>query len=159
LGGRDIKSRRLLSFLERKAMNDAINVDAAQGDAQDDAPLASEDGHQLTPAASSGTQPAAGRNQIGQSSTTVYVSVHGGNNDLLRVIIDRTAPRNKIIRDLALELSKFGVPYRSVDPRIFDAVRLQEQENVSFQEASTRVFGNPDMAERIRYWRNNWSRQ
>ena len=93
------------------------------------------------------------------SESSVSLSVTPDDPTILTAVIDRTATRSRIVEDLQAELAKFGVPYRDVDRRIFEAVRQREREGLSYTEASVRIFGNPDKAELIRYWHNNWKRQ
>jgi hypothetical protein len=88
----------------------------------------------------------------------IFLAVYEGDPRILFAKIDRTAPQTNIIGDLKRELPLFGVPYRSVDPRIFEAVLLKRtKRHLTYREVSEQVFGRPREAESIRYWLNKWS--
>jgi hypothetical protein len=90
------------------------------------------------------------------SQPSVIVSVRGGDPTILEAFIDRTASQQRIISDLRRELCNFAVPYRrELDKKILEAIRVH-LEGATFKEASIYVFGNPDYARAIRYWRNKW---
>jgi hypothetical protein len=78
---------------------------------------------------------------------------------ILTALIDRTASRRRIIDDLRRALPQFAVPYRDLEPKILEAIRLKLTDNLTFEEASIFVFGTPDHARAIRYWRNRWEIQ
>jgi hypothetical protein len=91
------------------------------------------------------------------SQPSVIVSVRGDDPTILEAFIDRTASQQRIISDLRRELRKFAVPYRrDLDKRILKAIRVHLEEGATFEEASICLFGNPDSARAIRYWRNKW---
>ena len=90
--------------------------------------------------------------------SSVSVSISKDDPTIITAVIDRTAPQAQIVENLKEQLAAAGVPYRPVDPRIFQAVMLCERDGVSLREASIRLFGTPDMEDRIRYWRNSWGR-
>ena len=69
------------------------------------------------------------------------------------LVIDLLAPRKQIIRELDKALRRY-VPYRPIDPLIYKAVALVEQEGMSYEDASRRVFQTPRRASTIRNWRN-----
>jgi hypothetical protein len=94
-----------------------------------------------------------------QSESSVSLSVKGDDRTILEAVIDRTKSQSRILGDLRKELGKCGVPYRDVDPRIFEAVRLHEHDGLTYEEASIRTFGNDGKASSIRYWHNNWARK
>ena len=77
---------------------------------------------------------------------------------ILTALIDRTASQKRILNDLrrALALRDLAVPYRELEPGIVKAITIKLRENTTFEEASIRVFGTPDLGGRIRYWRNRW---
>jgi hypothetical protein len=89
----------------------------------------------------------------------VFLSVKNDDPTVLTALIDRTASRKKIIDDLRRALPQFAVPYRELKPKIVEAIQAQSRENITFEEASTRVFGTPNRARTIRYWRNKWGLQ
>ena len=91
--------------------------------------------------------------------SSVSLSVCQGDQTILAAVIDRTASQTAIIKDLRQELPKFGVPYRDVDPRILEAIRSKLTENLTFEQASIWVFGDPNFARKIRYWQNRWQLQ
>src|SRR5882672_3217441 len=64
-----------------------------------------------------------------------------------------------ILVDLRQELSIFAVPYRNVDKRIVEAIRLKFAQNITYEEAAIRVFGNEKLGRKIRYWQNRWQLQ
>ena len=90
---------------------------------------------------------------------SVSLSVREEDRTTLAAIIDITASRTKIIDDLRHELSKFAVPYRKLDKRILEAIRLRSAENLTYVEAAICVFGDPRSARKIRYWQNRWELQ
>jgi hypothetical protein len=68
--------------------------------------------------------------------------------------IDLLASRTQIICDLDKALRQF-IPYRPIDPRIFEAIALMEREgDLGYVDASLRVFGTADHAGKIRNWYN-----
>ena len=75
---------------------------------------------------------------------------------ILTALIDRTASQKRILEDLRQRLPDFAVPYRELEPRIVEAIWIKIRENITFEEASICVFGTPNLAGRIRYWRNRW---
>jgi hypothetical protein len=127
------------------ATSSAVQVESAQAES----PREPENG---------GTEKPSSENKAA-SGSSVRLSVRPNDPTILTALIDRTATRSRIVEDLQGELAKFGVPYRDVDQRIFEAVRLLKREGLSYSEASVRVFGYPDKAELIRYWQNNWGRR
>ena len=66
----------------------------------------------------------------------------------------------QMVNDFRKALPKLDPPppYREVDPRIFEAVRLLRREKLTYEQASIRVFGSGGQADSIRYW-DNWYRQ
>jgi hypothetical protein len=86
----------------------------------------------------------------------VTLSVYGMDPLLLNAHIDRTASQSTIVKDLQNQLTRFGVPYRALDKRIPEAIRIKLDQDLTFEEASIRVFGNADFARRLRRWRNRW---
>jgi hypothetical protein len=90
---------------------------------------------------------------------SALLSVERGDPTLLAAIVDRTASRKKIIDDLRRALPKFAVPYRKIQPDLLQAIRLTLTENMTFEQASIRVYGTPKHAGAIRYWRNRWELQ
>jgi hypothetical protein len=96
---------------------------------------------------------------MNESERSVSLLVKGDDRTILQAVIDRTKSQSRILKDLRKELAGFGVPYRDVDPRLFEAVRLHESDGLTYAEASIRVFGNDGMANSIRYWHNNWARK
>ena len=72
----------------------------------------------------------------------------------IKLTLDLSASRNSILDEFATHLRDIGIPYRAVDPRVYEAVELVRTENVSFREASILVFNSPDKCEQIRYWYN-----
>jgi len=91
--------------------------------------------------------------------SSVELSVAGADVSLLTAFIDRTASQSTIIRDLQSKLTDFAVPYRRLDRRILEAIRIKLNENLTYDEASIRVFGNPNFSRKLRYWRNRWGMQ
>jgi hypothetical protein len=89
----------------------------------------------------------------------VALSVSKDDPTILTALIDRTASQKRILNDLRRALPDFAVPYRELEPGIVEAIRRRIRENITFQEASIWVFGTPDLAGRIRYWRNRWGLQ
>jgi hypothetical protein len=75
---------------------------------------------------------------------------------ILTALIDRTASQKRILDDLRRALPELAVPYRELEPRIIEAIRIKQTENISFQSASICAFGSPDRHRMIRYWRNRW---
>jgi len=90
---------------------------------------------------------------------SVSLSVRPEDRTILVANIDRTASQTTIINDLRQELSQFAVPYRNVDQRILEAIRLKLAENITNEEAAIRVFGDVNFARKIRYWQNRWQLQ
>jgi len=97
--------------------------------------------------------------EIQQAQPSVSLSVHEEDHTILVALIDRTASKTKIINELREALSEFAVPYRNVDRRIVEAIRLKLAENITYEEAAIRVFGNAKLARKIRYWQNRWQLQ
>jgi hypothetical protein len=95
----------------------------------------------------------------GEKQSSVRLSVSEVDCTILTALIDRTASQKRIIDDLRRVLTQFAVPYRELDPRILEAIRVKLRENITFEEASICVFGTPDHARMIRYWRNRWELQ
>ena len=87
---------------------------------------------------------------MNKSSTTIELK--GCTDSFLTVAIDRWASRRDILKELRAVLRKYGVPARPVDPRILSALRLRREHALSFREAARRVFGDPKLADRLRYW-------
>jgi hypothetical protein len=87
---------------------------------------------------------------------TVSLSVSKDDPTILMALIDRTASQKRIVDSLRRALPQLAVPYRELDSRIVDAIRIKLTENITFQEASIYVFGTPDQCRAIRYWRNRW---
>lgn len=104
----------------------------------------------------SSAKPRPNKLEIEEHQSTVLLSEKNDDPTILSALIDRTAPQNKIIADLRRQLTDFGVPYRKLDPQMLEAINLKVKENLSFQEASIRIFGSPKLAQKIRYWRNRW---
>jgi hypothetical protein len=102
---------------------------------------------------------AAGIGEAHDQQPSVVLSVSADDRRILTALIDRTAPQRRIIDDLRLVLPQFAVPYRELDPRIVEAIQVKLRENMTFEEASICVFGTPDYARVIRYWRNRWELQ
>ena len=90
---------------------------------------------------------------------SVHLSVRKEDSAILEAVIDRTASQTAIIDDMRQELPRFDVPYRDVDPRILEAIRVKSAENLTFEQASIWVFGDPNFARKIRYWQNRWQLQ
>jgi hypothetical protein len=89
-----------------------------------------------------------------EQANPVWVSVHKDDRSILSIIIDRTTNLHTVMKALRRALRPL-VPYRPVDPRVFEAVRMIEAgEAKSYRHASIRLFGTPAKAEQIRYWRN-----
>lgn len=88
--------------------------------------------------------------------SSVSLSLRKEDHTILVATIDRTASQTKIINDLRKELPKFAVPYRNVDQRILEAIRVKFAENLTDEEAALYVFGDASYARSIRYWRNRW---
>jgi hypothetical protein len=87
---------------------------------------------------------------------SVSMSFSDGDPTILTVLIDRTASRNKILNDLKAALPKFAVPYRDLEPRIIEAIKVKANENITLEEASIRVFRQKSLPRSLRYWRNRW---
>ncbi len=96
---------------------------------------------------------------VEELQSSVHLSVRLEDKTTVAAIIDITASRTKIINDLRRELSRFAVPYRNLDKRILEAIRVRSVENLNYEEASIRVFGDPSFARKIRYWQNRWQLQ
>lgn len=97
---------------------------------------------------------------VKQREPSVFLSVSKGDPLVCTAIFDRTASRNRLVNDFRKALPKLDPPppYREVDPRIFEAVRLLRQEKLTYEQVSVRVFGSGKQADSIRYW-DNWCRQ
>ena len=97
---------------------------------------------------------------VKQREPSVFVSVSKGDPLVCTAIFDRTASRTRLDKDFRAAIRKLDPPppYREVDPRIFEAVRLLRREKLTYEQASIRVFGSGNQAENIRYW-DNWYRQ
>jgi hypothetical protein len=94
------------------------------------------------------------------SGSSVIVRVRTGDSTHLEALIDRSAPRKKIINDLREQLRQFAVPYRErLDQRVLEGLRLYQEEGLTFDQASISVFGDPKSARTLRYWRNMWGLQ
>jgi hypothetical protein len=91
--------------------------------------------------------------------SSVLLLVKSDDRTVLTALIDRTASQKKIIDEFRRALPRFAVPYRELEPQVLDAIRLRVTENITFEEASIRVFGTPNYARTIRYWRNRWGFQ
>ena len=89
----------------------------------------------------------------------VALSVSNDDPTILTALIDRTASQKRILDDLRRALPDFAVPYRELEPGIVKAIRIKIRQNITFEEASICAFGIPDLAGRIRYWRNRWGLQ
>ncbi len=91
---------------------------------------------------------------------SVHISVSPDDPTICTVTIDRTVSQKRLVKDFRAAIRKLDPPppYREVDPRIFEAVRLLGQEKLTYEQASIRVFGSGNQAENIRYW-DNWYRQ
>lgn len=91
--------------------------------------------------------------------SSVSLSVRKEDHTILVANIDRTASQTKIMNDLRKELPKFAVPYRNVDQRILEAIRVKSARNLTDEEAALGVFGDARYARQIRYWQNRWELQ
>ena len=91
---------------------------------------------------------------------SVHISVSPDDPTICTAVFDRTASRKRLVSDLRKALAKLDPPppYREVDPRIFESVRLLRLERPTYEQACIRVFGSGKQAESIRYW-DNWYRQ
>lgn len=69
------------------------------------------------------------------------------------LLVDLTAPRKTIARDLNAELRRY-LPYRTIDPLLYDALELRAHEGITYCEASRRLYGHPRRADAIRYLAN-----
>jgi hypothetical protein len=69
------------------------------------------------------------------------------------LVLDATASQSRLRKELSKLPSQIGAPYRDIDARIVDAVE-KVNAGASFKRASIEIFGTPDRAETIRYWRN-----
>lgn len=67
--------------------------------------------------------------------------------------IDLIPGRKRIMRDLVRAVAKF-IPYRSIDPRIFQAIVLVASGTCGFKDASVRIFQTGRKADDIRHWFN-----
>ncbi len=92
--------------------------------------------------------------------SSVHISVNPDDPTICTAVFDRTASRKVLVEDFSAAIRKLDPPppYREVDPRIFQAVRLLRQEKLTYEQASVQVFGSGNQAENIRYW-DNWYRQ
>jgi hypothetical protein len=90
---------------------------------------------------------------------SVSLTVREQDRTVLTGYVDRTASQNRIIANLREELRKFSVPYRDVDQRILEAIRVKLTENITYEAASIWVFGDANFARQIRYWQNKWQLQ
>jgi hypothetical protein len=86
----------------------------------------------------------------------VSVSFRQDDPTILTVLIDRTASRTRILNDLKRVLPQFKVPYRELDPRLAEVVRLKATNGLTLKEASTSVYGSRILPRSVRYWRNKW---
>ena|ERR1700674_5737209 len=97
--------------------------------------------------------------EMHQMQPSVILSVRQEDRTTLVAVINRTVSKTTIINDLRQELSKFAVPYRNVDQRILEAIRVKLAENITYEEAAIYVFGDASFARKIRYWQNRWQLQ
>ena len=88
------------------------------------------------------------------SKDNVHTEVSEQSPSVLLSKINRNAPRKKIRQEIEATLKELDVPSRPVDPGIFEAVEYKRKTGCSFEEASIKVFGDPDKAESIRAWYN-----
>ncbi len=97
---------------------------------------------------------------VKQREPSVFVSVSKGDPLVCTAVFDRTASRKRLVSEFRKALAKLDPPppYREVDPRIFEAVRLLRREKLTYEQASIQVFGSSKQADSIRYW-DNWYRQ
>ena len=91
---------------------------------------------------------------------SVHISVSPDDPTICTVTIDRTVSQKRLVKDFRAAIRKLDPPppYREVDPRIFEAVRLLRREKLTYEQVSVQVFGSGNQAENIRYW-DNWYRQ
>ena len=91
---------------------------------------------------------------------SVVISVSPDDPTICTAVFDRTVSSKRLVIDFRAAIRKLdpAPPYREVDPRIFEAVRLLRQEKLTYEQASVQVFGSGNQAENIRYW-DNWYRQ
>jgi hypothetical protein len=94
--------------------------------------------------------------KLNTPDSSVWVSLRGEDPTHLTVLVDRTAPQNRILNDLQAALPEFAVPYRELEPRIIEAIRIKANENITLEEASIRVLGSKKFPRSLRYWRNKW---
>ena len=97
--------------------------------------------------------------EVQKLQSSVSLSMREEDHTILVANIDRTASQTTIINDLRQELSKFAVPYRNVDQRTIEAIRVKLAENLTYEEAAISVFGDVKFARKIRYWQNRWQLQ
>ncbi len=100
------------------------------------------------------------REEVQEVKSRTAVDLHLTGHELDRheiyfhLSIDLSFPRAQILDEIDKALRPF-IPYRSVDPRIFEAVELYEREgNLSFVDVSQRVFCNKNHVGKIRNWYN-----
>jgi hypothetical protein len=120
---------------------------------QADGRMEGEQSRMASPISEAATGDVAGTHD---RQASVLLSVSTGDVRILTALIDRTASGRRIIDDLRRALPEFAVPYRELERRIVEAIWVKSSESLTFEEASIRVFGTPDYARRIRYWRNKW---
>ena len=91
---------------------------------------------------------------------SVVISVNPDDPTICTAVFDRTASRKRLVKDFRAAIRKLDPlpPFREIDPRIFEAVRLLSREKLTYEQASIQVFGSGNQAENIRYW-DNWYRQ
>jgi hypothetical protein len=94
-----------------------------------------------------------------QPQPSIALSVREVDRTTLMAIIDRSASQKRILLDLKQALPQFAVPYRELEEGIVEAIRTRLKEDITFYEASIRVFGTPRHSRMIRYWRNRWELQ
>jgi hypothetical protein len=91
-----------------------------------------------------------------QTQPSVLLSVRKIDHTTLTAVIDRTASQKRIIEDLGRALPQFAVPYRELEPKIIEALRIKANENIPLEDVSIRVFGSKSFPRSLRYWRNKW---
>lgn len=91
-----------------------------------------------------------------KNSSVVILKTTPNPNDpstaVVTVCIDLTRPAD-IARDFARELGKLPtlpLPSRKQDPKLFEALRLVEEEGLSYREASNATFGHEKRYSAIR---------
>jgi hypothetical protein len=95
-------------------------------------------------------------NALSRKEPAVSVSFRQEDPTILTVLIDRTASRTRILTDLKRVLPEFKVPYRELDPRLAEVVRLKATRDLTLKEAATSVYGSRSLPRDVRYWRNKW---